>query len=93
MEMGGQRHAPAALPPGKIRYPLWVGPRAGLDECGKSRLLRDSIPGAIPTEPLMFILLQQNLESLSLTRRYVGCLYSVMARRKVAGGRYHLVVQ
>ena len=40
MGVGGQRHAPAALPPGKcpgidcIRG--WVGPRAGLDGCGKS---------------------------------------------------------
>ena len=27
--MGGQRHAPAALPPGKTRYPLyrWLGER------------------------------------------------------------------
>ena len=23
----------------------WIGPRAGLDRCGKSRLHRDSIPG------------------------------------------------
>ena len=41
MEVGGQRHAPAALPSGKrpgthcIRSK--VGPRAGLDGCGKSR--------------------------------------------------------
>ena len=45
----GQRHAPAAL------YPLerpgthctggWVGSRAGVDRCGKSRTHRDSIPG------------------------------------------------
>jgi hypothetical protein len=44
-----QLYAPAAL------YPLerprthctggWVGPRAGLDSCGKSRPHRDSIPG------------------------------------------------
>jgi len=27
----------------------WVGPRAGLDRCGKSRLHRDSIPG--PSSP------------------------------------------
>jgi hypothetical protein len=50
-----------SLPPGKTRYPLyrrgWVGPRAGLDRCGKSRPHRDSIPGpyspervAVPTE-------------------------------------------
>jgi len=40
MGVGGQRHASAALPPGKIRYPLYRrlgGPRAGLDRCGKSR--------------------------------------------------------
>ena len=42
----GGRHAPAALPPGKTRYPFtggWVGPRAGLDGCGKSRPCRVSI--------------------------------------------------
>ena len=40
MGVSGQRHAPAALPPGKTRYPLYkrlVGPRAGLDGYGKSR--------------------------------------------------------
>jgi len=39
--VGGQRHAPAALPPGKrpVTYCIgaWVGHRAGLDGCGKSR--------------------------------------------------------
>ena len=49
MGVGGQRHAPAALPPGKRPGSLcvggWVGPRAGLDGCGKSRTHRDSIPG------------------------------------------------
>ena len=25
----------------------WVGPRAGLDRCGKSRFHRDSIPGTV----------------------------------------------
>jgi len=41
MEMGGQSHAPAALPPGKIWCTHciggWVGPRASQDGCGKSR--------------------------------------------------------
>ena len=45
----GQRHAPADLPPGKRpSIPCiggWVGPRAGLDGCGKSRHNRDSITG------------------------------------------------
>jgi len=41
MGVGGQRHAPAALSPekrpGTHRIGDWVGPRAGLDGCGKSR--------------------------------------------------------
>jgi hypothetical protein len=49
MEVGGQRHAPAALPTGKRPGTHctggWVGPRAGLDGCWKSRPHRDSIPG------------------------------------------------
>jgi hypothetical protein len=38
--VGGQRHGPAALPPGKTRYPIYRrlgGPQAGMDWCGKSR--------------------------------------------------------
>ena len=41
MEVGGQRHAPAALPPGKTGTHCiggWVGPKAVLDGCGKSHL-------------------------------------------------------
>ena len=51
--MGGQRHAPSNLPPGKrtgthfIRG--WVGPRDGLDGCGKSDPHRVSIPGPSST--------------------------------------------
>jgi hypothetical protein len=47
--VGGQRHALAALPPGKRPgthcIGSWVCPRAGLDGCGKSRPHRDSILG------------------------------------------------
>jgi hypothetical protein len=49
MGVGGQLHAPAALPlgkrPGTYCTGGWVGPRAGLDGCWKSRPHRDSIPG------------------------------------------------
>jgi len=45
----GQRHAPASLHPrerpGTHCTGGWVGPRADLDRCGKSRLHRDSISG------------------------------------------------
>ena len=52
-EVGGQHLAPAALPSGKrpVAHCIGacVGPRAGLDGCGKSRSHRDSIPG--PSSP------------------------------------------
>ena len=53
MEVGGQRYAPAALLPGKRLSTHciggWVGHRAGLDRCEKSRPHRDSIAG--PSNP------------------------------------------
>jgi len=52
--VGGQLHAPTALPPGKrpgIHFTgACVGPRVGLDRCGKSRSHRDLI--AEPPSPL-----------------------------------------
>jgi hypothetical protein len=47
--VSGQRHVPTTLylreRPGKHCTGGWVGPRAGLDSYGKSRLHLDSIPG------------------------------------------------
>jgi hypothetical protein len=55
MRLGGQRHSPDALL-GTHWTGGWVGPRAGLDWCGRPRFHRDSISGpprpqrvAIPT--------------------------------------------
>ena len=49
MDVGGQSEGQAALPPGKrpgVNFTGgWVGPRFGLEVCGKSRLHWDSIPG------------------------------------------------
>jgi len=47
MEVGGQRHAQAALPPGKTRYPLYRigGPQSRSERVRKSRPHQDSIPG------------------------------------------------
>jgi hypothetical protein len=52
MEVSGQLHAPAALPPGKESPGIhwiggWVGPRAGLDATEKREALhcRKSNPG------------------------------------------------
>jgi hypothetical protein len=49
MRLVGQRHVPADLPLGKRSCTYfrggWVGPRAGLDGCGKSRPHLDWIPG------------------------------------------------
>jgi len=54
MGVGGQRHAPAALTPGKRTGTHCtgsrVGPRAGLDGCEKSRPPKgDLIPGPSST--------------------------------------------
>jgi len=53
MGVGGERHTPYALPPGKRQDTKCtggcVGPRVGLDGCEKSRSQRDSIPG--PSRP------------------------------------------
>jgi len=47
MEVGGQRHTATALPSGKRAVTHctggWVGPRAGMDLCEKSRPQRNSI--------------------------------------------------
>jgi len=55
MEVRGQCHAPAALypqeRPGTHCTEGWVGPRAGLDRCGKSRPHRDSTPRPSPDRP------------------------------------------
>jgi len=53
MGVGGQCHAPAALPPVKIRYPCiggWVGTRVDLDVCGISRPALGSDPQ--PVQPV-----------------------------------------
>ena len=39
MEARGQRHAPAALPPGKTRYPLWKrlgGPQGRFEQSAEN---------------------------------------------------------
>jgi hypothetical protein len=48
MEVSGQLHAPAALPPVPIGAGDWVGPRAGLDAVAKRKFLgpcREPNPG------------------------------------------------
>ena len=54
--VGGQRNASAALPqgkrPGTHFIGGWLGPRAGLGGCGKSRPHRDWIPGPRKVSPL-----------------------------------------
>ena len=45
MRVGGQRHAPAALPQEKRPGTHFTGGQVGLDECGKYRTHRDSVPG------------------------------------------------
>ena len=69
MGVGGQRHARAALSLGKTRYPCtggWVGPRAGLDRCGKSHPHRDSIPGPSSPWPVAILTTLPGPQSVSI---------------------------
>ena len=56
--VGGQRHALAALPPGKRPDSHciggWVGPIVSLDGCGKSRPHRDSVPDRPARSELLY---------------------------------------
>jgi hypothetical protein len=47
MEVGGQRHTPAALPPGKTRYPLYRRPGGPQVRSGRVRKISPS-PGFDP---------------------------------------------
>jgi hypothetical protein len=55
VEVGGQLHVPPTIPSGKKAGTHcaggWVGPKAGMDGCRKSRSHRDSIPGPELPQP------------------------------------------
>ena len=65
MGVGGQHHAPTVLSPTKApgthSTEGWVGQRACLDGCGKSRPHRDSIPGPSSRSESLYRLLYPDL--------------------------------
>ena len=68
MEVGGQRHAHASLPPGKIRYPLYMGL---VGHQGRFRRVRKTLPPTgiqSPDRPAS----SESLYSLSYPRLH-GC--------------------
>ena len=68
--VGGQHHAPAALPPGKTRYPLYWrlgGPQERSGQYEKTRPYRDPIPG--PSNPYRVAILTE------LSRPKLGSQY------------------
>ena len=79
MRVGGQRHAPSALPPGKRRgthcIGSWMCPRTGMDVCGKSRPHRGSIPG--PLRPLRVAIPTGIMLTQNCTHLHVGCEVSI----------------
>jgi len=83
-----QRHAPAALPSGKRPGTRCigglVGPRAGVDECGKSGPHRHSIP-ILSSKKLVFV-----LEILSEIWHYDGSVYEDTCNRYVPTFRVNL---
>jgi len=70
MGVGDQSPPLVALPLGKNPTDCvggWVGPRAGLEECGKSRPHRDSIPGPPIRSESIYRLRYPGLPLLSLS--------------------------
>jgi hypothetical protein len=78
MGVGGQRHVPSALPPGKRPNTHctggWVGLGAGLDRSGKSRPHRGSNPGP---SSLQWVAILTMLSRLQITQVYFNlwCLW------------------
>jgi hypothetical protein len=74
----GQGHASAALPP--VKRPGthciggWVGPRAGLDGCGKSRPQRDSSyrdpHSLLLTEDILLLILKNTISNFPFHMRF-----------------------
>ena len=69
MGVSGQRHAPDALPPVKLGTRSiggWVGPRAGLDGCGKSRPTGIQFPDRPARSESLYISLQNMFLKMSV---------------------------
>jgi hypothetical protein len=76
MGMVGQRHVPAALPlgkrPGTHCIGGWVGPRAGLDGCKKSRLLPGFDPRTVQPVASRYTGYTTPFHKLSIKLEFVG---------------------
>jgi len=69
MGLGGQRHAPAALPPGKTRYPLY---RRLYDPQGRSGLVRRISPHTgIRTRTVQYVASRYNDWAIATSSRKV----------------------
>jgi hypothetical protein len=53
MGVGGQRHAPAALPPGMTRHPLYR--RLGRPQGRSGRVLKISLPPGLDSRIVLFV--------------------------------------
>jgi hypothetical protein len=75
MGMGGQRHAPAALSlgkkPGSHCIGGWVGPRAGLDGCEKSRF----DPRTAQPIPILYTEHYEKIKNLASHTKFAGIDY------------------
>ena len=94
MGVGGQRHAPAALPPGKVRYPLYrrlVGPQGrsvrlpiGIrspDRPARSEsLYRLSYPGSLSWDSIECLRKGETIEQERFLEMSKICLLEFSAR-------------
>ena len=94
--MRGQRHALAVLYPRERPDTHcaggWVGPRAGLDRCGKSRPHRDSIPG--PSSPWPVAVPTELPDPCYIIGRFIICIVHDSSIEQLSkSGLVHLIVE
>ena len=89
MAVGGRHHTPVVLPPGKgpgtHHTRGWIGPRAGLDERGKSRPPPRFDPWTIHYKPVASVILTKKYRARLLVASQISV--EVLKRRTVAENR------
>jgi len=94
--MSGQQHAPAAIYPRErpIFTGGWVGPRTGLERCGKSRPHRDSIPDR-PARSQSLYRLRYPTHKYKLLQTFIHMIYYLLPKAKFyqEKSRYNMSVR
>jgi len=91
----GQRHAPASLYPRKRAGTHctggWVGPRAGLDMCGKSRPFTGIRSPERPARSQSLYRLSYSARTKAISTKYSECVCSLSYTARKAHTPYYVI--